>query len=153
MLHFIDWEPSVWLDERSLDVEANLETQLRAGLKSSAVLIIITSETVESRKWCRDEMGWFQTGADLEQVLVRRLYPIFLPFRHCERLPRWVKHLPTGELTWLDPERQELFADQDLAAHRSYWDQLYGWFERVSQGIVNAHSAYHQLEALANDDA
>lgn len=31
----LDWEPTIWLDERSLNTEADLEGQIRAGLRDS----------------------------------------------------------------------------------------------------------------------
>jgi hypothetical protein len=87
------------------------------------------------------------TGAKLEQVPVERMYPIFLPFSSNERLPRWVKHLADLNPIVLDPERQELVADQDLSTHGYYWRQLYDWFSRVSAGIVAVNAAHHELEA------
>ena len=71
----LDWEPSVWLDERSLDTEGDLERQIREGLRDAAVLIVVASETVETRKWCRDELSWFLTGSNLERVNVKRMFP------------------------------------------------------------------------------
>jgi hypothetical protein len=146
--HSLDWEPSVWLDERSLDEKADLEEQIRAGLRESAVLIIVTSETVESRRWCRDEMGWYLNDANLQRVPLRRTFPVFLPFDSIERLPRWAKDL--SDLsgigpTILDPERQELAAAQDLTAHGDYWYRLYGWFQRLSDAIATVHATYHEL--------
>jgi hypothetical protein len=139
----LPWEPSVWLDERSLNTEGDVKQQIREGLRDAAVLISITSETVESRKWCRDEMGWFLTGADLDRVIVERLYPVFLPFSDPARLPRWSKDLFTLDMFILDPERQELFAQQDYDAHRRYWDRLYGWMSKVSKGIIDVHAAWN----------
>jgi hypothetical protein len=98
----LPWEPSVWLDERSLNTEGDVKQQIREGLRDAAVLISITSETVESRKWCRDEMGWFLTGADLDRVIVERLYPVFLPFSDPARLPRWSKDMFTLDMFILD---------------------------------------------------
>jgi GTPase SAR1 family protein len=134
LAHSLDWEPSVWLDERTLNTEADLESQIRAGLRDSAVIVIVASETVESRKWCRDEMGWYLTGVNLHHVPVQRMYPIFLPSSDIENLPRWVRHLSDPYPIVLHPERKELFADQDLSAHGTYWHQLYGWISRLSDG-------------------
>ena len=44
----LQWEPSVWLDERSLNTEGDLEHQIREGLRDAAVLIIITSDPVNT---------------------------------------------------------------------------------------------------------
>ena len=147
LMHSLEWEPSIWFDQHSLDVEVDLEEQIRAGLRDSAVVVIVTSERVESRKWCRDEMSWYLTGANLERVSIQRMYPVFLPFSDIERLPRWVKHLSDPYPIVLDPRRQELAARQDLTAHAAYWRQLYGWFSRLSDRIVNVHAAHHELEA------
>jgi len=155
LFSYLAWEPSVWLDERSLDAEGDLERQIREGLRDAAVLIVVTSETIETRKWCRDEMGWFLTGAALDRVNVNRMYPVFLPFSDAERLPRWVARELPLDLFVLDPDRQELIAEQDYTAHRDYWDGLYGLFSRVAQGIVDAHAAWHQWDraTLPSDDA
>ena len=89
-------------------------------------------------------MGGFLTGADLlDRVIVERLYPVFLPFSDPARLPRWSKDMFTLDMFILDPERQELFAQQDYDAHRRYWDRLYGWMSKVSKGIIDVHAAWN----------
>jgi TIR domain-containing protein len=66
LIHSLAWEPSVWLDERSLDVETDIEEQIRAGLRDSAILIVVTSETIESRKWCRLGVRVFSKNAEAD---------------------------------------------------------------------------------------
>ena len=112
--------------ERSLDADDDLEKQIRGGLRESAVLIVVGSETIESRQWCRDEMSWYLIGASLEQVSIQRMYGVFFPFSDVERLPRWAKHLPDPYPVVLDPERQELLAEQDLTTHGDYGNNFMG---------------------------
>ncbi len=141
-------EPSVWRDALSLEALDDLENKIRSALATTAILIFVVSSTVESRKWCRDEMGWFLNGAELDRVVVQRLYPVFVSFDDVDSLPRWVKDLPYNEPRLvLDPNRSELFADQDMHQHQHYWDCLYGWFDSVSRGIVRAHCAFAEHHA------
>src|SRR5689334_5904400 len=112
LFSYLKWEPSVWLDERSLDAEGDLEQQIRQGLRDAAVLIVVASEAVEARKWCRDEMSWFLTEANLNRVNVKRMYPVLLPFSSHDRLPRWIKDENPWELFVLDPDRHEQMAQQ-----------------------------------------
>jgi hypothetical protein len=138
---YLEWEPSLWLDERVLDVADDLERQIRDGLRDAAILIVVGSETITSREWCRNEMGWFLNGAQLDRVGTSRMFPVFLPFEDTARLPPWA-HLDTlRDFFILDPARGELIANQDYATHRRYWDRLYGYFTRVADGIVRAHIA------------
>jgi hypothetical protein len=127
--------------------KGDLEQQIREGLRRAAVLIPVVSETIESRKWCRDEMGWFSTEANMDRVVVKRMYPVYLPFNDPGKLPRWTKQEEIYRF-YLDPARLELIAQQDLDAHRPYWDSLYGWMSQLAQGIVAAHTAWLNFNAM-----
>jgi hypothetical protein len=133
-------EPSIWFDDWSLDVKSDIASQIRLGLRDSAVLITIASEKTESRKWCRDEMGWYFKQINFEAI--DRWFPAFLPIGDDQQWPRWRENLPIGSEMFLDPSRTELFAEQNLQAHQWYWDRLYGWFARVSDGIVSANANF-----------
>jgi hypothetical protein len=140
----LEWEPSIWVDYQALNTKADLETQIREGLRDAAVFMAVGSEVIASREWCRNEMGWFGQGARFERVNVERLFPIFLPFADRSRLPPWAQNdLRMGDAPFvLDPGRRELRRDQDWEAHGTYWDGLYRYFDRVRYGIMAAHSAW-----------
>jgi hypothetical protein len=119
---YLDWEPSLWLDERVLDVADDLEQQIRDGLRDAAVLIPVGSETIASREWCRNEMSWFLNGAQLDRVGTSRMSPVLLPFENPARLPPWAERDRFQDFFVLDHARGELIADQDYATHRTYWE-------------------------------
>jgi hypothetical protein len=127
----------------SLSPEKSLEVQIRSALEKVAIIIVVVSDTIETRKWSRDEMSSFLSEADLYSVPIERLCPVFMPYDDLYLLSRWVKRLDISEpRSVLDPDRTELLADQDLERHCLYWDFLYGWFEHVSRSVVRAHAAF-----------
>lgn len=131
---FLKRVPRIWRDVFFLRPGDDFEPKIYAALRDSAVLILVVSPTYTKREWFRKELSKFLLAAEQHGLISDRVFYVFKGVTDWDNLPSFFRKLGDPPF-FIDEERRELAADQDLEQHRYYWDRLYGLFARIARTI------------------